>query len=424
MSLALKKTLEDWSFSEFTPSQTSKLSHGYHRYPAKFIPQLVEKLFDRYLTSDTAHINDPFMGSGTTIVSGITRGYKTSGTDVNKISHLITKVKSTPINPTLLYEKNKDFLSKIRIITDNQYDIVPTIPQNHLERIDYWFLEKDKIHLGKILTFINNEKNEIIRDFWLVCFSNTLKNISIWLQSSTKPTRDKNKKIADIYAVFKRQLAKMERGNLAFYNIVPNHIKENIEKYLNIKAENAENQPVKNESVDLIVSSSPYVTSYEYADLHQLSTIWLDLADNLQEYRKEFIGTAYKKNNNYNFNSEIGHNIINQLADVSQKLSNEVACFFYDMEKVFNESYRILKKGARCCYVIGDTALKGVKIENSKVFIELLESVGFSIDDVIIREIPLKILPQTRDAKTGKFAKKKDATAMAYPVEYIIVGKK
>ncbi len=37
---------ENWSFIEYKPSDTSKLTHCYHRYPAKFIPQLVERLMD------------------------------------------------------------------------------------------------------------------------------------------------------------------------------------------------------------------------------------------------------------------------------------------------------------------------------------------------------------------------------------------
>ena len=32
-----------WSFAEYKPSDTAKWTHCYHRYPAKFIPQLVEK---------------------------------------------------------------------------------------------------------------------------------------------------------------------------------------------------------------------------------------------------------------------------------------------------------------------------------------------------------------------------------------------
>ncbi|MCS6987903.1 MAG: site-specific DNA-methyltransferase, partial [Chloroherpetonaceae bacterium] len=54
----------EWSFAGYAPSQTGKWTHDYHRYPAKFIPQLVEKLLDEYISQPTAHINDPFMGSG------------------------------------------------------------------------------------------------------------------------------------------------------------------------------------------------------------------------------------------------------------------------------------------------------------------------------------------------------------------------
>ena len=35
---------EDWSFVDYKPSDTGKWTHDYHRYPAKFIPQLVERL--------------------------------------------------------------------------------------------------------------------------------------------------------------------------------------------------------------------------------------------------------------------------------------------------------------------------------------------------------------------------------------------
>lgn len=96
------KISHDWSFEGFTPNRTSKLTHCYHRYPAKFIPQLVEKLMDEYLVGyGPFHVNDLFMGSGTILACAITRGYFASGTDINYSAELITKAKCTPIEPTL-----------------------------------------------------------------------------------------------------------------------------------------------------------------------------------------------------------------------------------------------------------------------------------------------------------------------------------
>ena len=37
-----------WSFRDVTRAQTTALTHSYHRYPAKFIPNIVEKLLIDY----------------------------------------------------------------------------------------------------------------------------------------------------------------------------------------------------------------------------------------------------------------------------------------------------------------------------------------------------------------------------------------
>ena len=420
---------KSWSFSEYKSSETGKWTHNYHRYPAKFIPQLVEALIDEYIFTEQAHINDPFMGCGTTIVTAISKGFKASGTDINKIAYLITKVKSIPIEPSFLKKKIENFLLKIHSLNNGNNllfkdDIEPLIPERHIERINYWFPENIKVKLGKILRIISEEDNEIIRDYFLVAFSNILKTCSIWLQGSTKPTRDLNKIPTDPYQALKRQLTKMYRGNEKFYSIVPDEVKKNIYNYLNIKIGDAREQPVENESVDLIITSSPYVTSYEYADLHQLSTIWLDLTDNIVDYKKQFIGTSYKNYSGKVVKSLIAQEIVNEMQGKSKKVAKEIEAFFIDMEDVIKESYRILKVGGRACYVIGNTKIKGLDILNAEVFAEIMQYSGFVIDRIIKREIPSKILPQKRDEKTGRFASNHNADAEAYPVEYIVIGLK
>jgi len=420
---------KDWSFIGYKPSDTGKWTHSYHRYPAKFIPQLVEKLMEEYISEEDAHINDPFMGCGTTLVCAISKGFKASGTDINKIAYLITKVKSTPIDPDYLEKKITQFSDKVKDFNSNQTvlfktTIEPLIPERHIDRINYWFTDKNKNELGKILRVIYEENDKKIRDFYLIAFSHILKNCSIWLQGSSKPTRDLKKKSVEPYDVLSRHIKKMERGNKEFYSVVPSKVRDSLDGYLNIKINDARCQPVPDNTVDLIVSSSPYVTSYEYADLHQLSTIWLDLADDLKEYRKDFIGTSYKKYENKKVRSKVALDIVKKMFTKNQKMAKEIEAFFIDMQEVFDESFRILKPGGRCCYVIGDTRLKGVEILNAEVFAESLQYSGFNLDRIIKREIPSKILPQKRDKKTGRFASNDNASTQAYPVEYIVIGLK
>ena len=46
----LKKIKIDpsWAFADKTRKDTAYITHGYHRYPAKFIPQIVSRLAEKY----------------------------------------------------------------------------------------------------------------------------------------------------------------------------------------------------------------------------------------------------------------------------------------------------------------------------------------------------------------------------------------
>ena len=50
---------------------------------------------------------------------------------------------------------------------------------------------------------------------------------------------------------------------------------------------------IKKPFLDLLITSPPYVTSYEYADLHQLSSLWLDITDDYRTLRQGSIGSIY-----------------------------------------------------------------------------------------------------------------------------------
>ena len=390
------KISHEWSFEGVTPSQTSKFTHCYHRYPAKFIPQLVEKLMDEYLIGrGPYHVNDLFMGSGTTLACAIARGYFASGTDINYTAKLITQAKCTPIEPVLLRNKidkffsDLNFLEKTAVPHSKKYK--PHIPKSKIERIEYWFEPKTIEELGIILARIDHETDENTKLFLKCCFSHILKTCSRWLMSSTKPTIDKSKKISKPLAAFKKHTRKMIRGNEAFWTVAPEKVKRDISKYLIIRRQDARHQPVKNNSVDIQITSSPYVTSYEYADLHQLTTIWLEPEIDLKEYKKEFIGTSAKSNGMRSLKSIIGKDIENKLQKVNKKMADEVEAFFVDIQECFDETYRILKDGGRCCYVIGNTKLRGVDISNAEVFAESMQYSGFKIDEIIKREFALGI---------------------------------
>ena len=406
-----------WAFAGKTRKDTSYITHGYHRYPAKFIPQIVSRLVEKY-TKEGDLVVDPFGGCGTTLVESKVMCRPSIGVDINPVAVLITKAKNTPIESAKIQEQFLKLKEKI-----DSFDKTTKVKTPEHERIDYWFKYKEKRKLAFLFSEISKIKNQDARDFFYCGFSNILKNCSIWLQKSNKPTRDLKKKSADPFIVFFRQIKAMLRGNTDFFNLLQE--KKCLKIPCNVYCADARKIPAKSNSVSLIVTSPPYVTSYEYADLHQLTTLWFEYAKNLSDFRKRFIGTSHNGIKDVVLNSQIAEKIKQDLEKKNKKLSKEVAIYFSEMNQVFQEMKRMLKKGGRTCVVIGNTRLKGVKILNAEVFVEQLQNLGFKIFNIIKREIPSKNLPSIRDKKTGRFAKATDKQKiLAYPTEYILIMQK
>src|SRR5580700_1541342 len=79
---------------DFAGSKTGYLTHGLHPYPAKFIPQIPERLI-RELSDEGDTVADVFSGSGTTLVEALILNRNAIGIDANPLACLITKAKTT-----------------------------------------------------------------------------------------------------------------------------------------------------------------------------------------------------------------------------------------------------------------------------------------------------------------------------------------
>ncbi|MDP3763736.1 MAG: DNA methyltransferase [bacterium] len=418
---------EDWSFRDAGRSQTTAFTHDYHRYPAKFIPQLVKKLIEDYAPSRTQVVCDPFGGCGTTLVEAKMLGHKSIGFDINPVAKLITQTKTTPIKPRTLANHRNKFLE--------DYENAPIVSYEHHHRIGYWFEPEMVQELDRIYFAIKEIKNHNVRRFFLCSFSHNLKNCSRWLMKSIKPTIDKDKVLPNPKATFLRHLDSMIRKNERFYiSLVQS-------EYTSVSAkmyrrDSTKKFPLETNSVDLIITSPPYVTSYEYADLHQLSLLWFGddpkhfkkwhhFSKEFIDFRRTFIGTSSKAEKRGDFDSEIGNQIVNALISIERPLAIDVANYFLDMKKVFSEMYRILKPGGKACVIIGNTNLRGVEISNAQVAAEQMQVAGFKKLDFIKREIPNKMITPWRDIESGKFTGKNNPSkTRAYEFEYVVVMEK
>lgn len=417
---------KSWAYTDRKLYNTSHLTHNYYSYPAKFIPQIASRLIlENSLEGDI--IIDPFMGSGTTIVEAILNNRNVIGCDVNYIAYLVAKSKITAINDSLLQKEINQLKIDLEYRLNGKYEYylkksLKLIPQN--ERLDYWFKKPQKEILSVIFSRIQEIKNESVKNFINVAFSQILKSSSIWLQSSVKPQRDYNKKDNNVFELFMKRIKLMSKRNKDFFEIVND--KNNLENHIKADVYNcdARSIPCGDEIATLIVTSPPYVTSYEYADLHQLPSLWFDEINDLKSFRNKFIGSVFKtEENNIDVYSMTAKDIINKLG--KSKKSKEIRKYYFEMYECFCEMKRVLKPNGKVCIVIGNTNYKNVEILNHIVFIEQFNNLGFELEHIIVRELTSKMLPSYRNPQTGRFSKSNYKNSkLVHPKEFIIILKK
>jgi len=403
---------EKVSFSNIPRSDSQSLSHGYHRYPAKFIPALANYLIKKN-TREGDIVCDPFGGCGTTLVESIRLGRSSVGIDINPIARLISKTKITPIDPTKLEYEVKILLgeihrSKIKIINP---------PDG---RLSYWFNKESYSKLILLFRLIQETKESNIRRFYECAFSNILKNCSKWLMKSIKPTVDRSKKYVDPFLVFEKQIKYMVKKNKELYDVKKTANARVTTKFF---LRDARNTLLSNRSVDYILTSPPYVTSYEYADLHQLSLIWFENISNWLNFKKKFVGTSHRTGKNKYLESEIAENIISSMVTKDKSLSKRIRAYFEDMNDFISESKRILKKKGKISVVLGNTTLKEIAILNAEVAYEQMLNRGFKNITVEKRQTSSQSITPYRDGVTGRFTGINNTNSRkAYSHEFIITG--
>ena len=388
--------------------------HTIHAYPAKFPAFMASKAFEyaRNEGVNIVRVADIFCGCGTVALEAKNHNYQFWGCDINPVATLIAKTKSNEYDKVLFEQYYSQILIEYKKIELNEEVYVKAN-----ERLQYWFEEKSFCELLKIYMAINKKvTEEKYLEAFKCIFSSILKAASRWLNKSIKPQVDPDKQEIDVLKKFQSQCCKFARAidEIEEHN---NDIVINCENFLTI-----DNLPC----VDLIVTSPPYVTSYEYADLHQLSSLWLGYANDYRDLRKGSIGSVYNSDDftiDFNRLNETGKSIVKSLQVSDKALSKvkSVARYFIDMQDAIEKCAQMLNENGMVFLVVGDTEYKGVKIQNSKHLVEAMESNGYTDIKIAKRTISKGICVPYRDEK-GKFSADKSKRTV-YHEEFIISGR-
>lgn len=398
-----------------TDAQKELKMHRIHAYPAKFPAFITTKALDYASKNGYAvkKIADIFCGCGTTAFESRRKGIEFWGCDINPVATMIAQAKSRKYQPWRL----EKYLAKII----KTFEISSINDSHHQanERLKYWYKNtqyNDLLRLKHAIETVTPENSDY-RLFFICAFSNILKATSVWLTKSSKPQVDPIKIPAHVITAYSEQCHFMISAN------DENDLNNDVPVF--ISTSSILDDTIDRPFVDLIVTSPPYVTSYEYADLHQLSSLWLNFAEDYRDLRTGSIGSRH---HDYNFNRELkrvnhsGSKIVARLLDQHKAKARSVAKYFLDMQQVAKKAYQMLTASGLALFVIGNTEYKGVRINNVQHLTESLQDAGFSVISVTKRKISKKILTPFRD-EFGRFSNDSN-NRQVYCEEFILIGRR
>lgn len=374
---------------DFHQATSNYASHALHAFAAKFPPQL-PRVFIEGLTEKGETVMDPMMGSGTAIVEAFLCGRRAVGFDIDPLSLMICRVKTHPVDLLEATWAGKRVVGSayklLHRASSLQASMKERFSQASLEFIDYWFSKQTQRELVALLLAI--EREELARplaDFLRVVFSSIIitKSGGVSLAydlAHSRPHRVENKTYKDAIKVFEQRLAK----SAALLSQLPSNGKD-----IDIQRRDCRRPlPVKDSSIQLIITSPPYANAIDYMRAHKFSLVWLgEDIDCLSGLRSTYIGS--EKTGGPDTLDIPGSvcRVVEGLKAVDSKRGRVLAKYFADMQLALCEMFRTLEPGRCCIVVVGPSTMRGQMIKTHELLADVGRQIGFEAVDIAERKL-------------------------------------
>ena len=386
---SLKYRDESWDFQYVN---TKEYTHCFHTYPAMMIPQIARKLLKTYGV-EGGWLLDPYCGTGTSLVEASLFGMHSVGCDINPLVRLIATAKSTPMCLSTLDETLNKLNSDLFQLEFGM-DKIPDAPIPDIPNLAYWFSEEVIGYLAYLRAWINNLEDEAVRNFILVAFSETVREVSYTRNGEFKLYRMPTNKLddfnPDVFGIFSKKLNRNRHGLAVF-----------LEKRKGVEASVSNANTVQGEfplprplgGYDMVITSPPYGDSHTtvaYGQFSRLAVEWIGLP-NARKIDKLAMGGQRSKET---LTDSPVSAAIEKIRSVDEKRACEVSAFYIDLERSINSVAQMLSPNATICYVVGNRRVKEVMLPTDAFIVSAFHQHGFTHKATIVRNIPNKRMPK------------------------------
>lgn len=381
---------------------TIPCTHGMHRFPGKFIPNLPRYIIRQYLgDNSSATVVDPFCGSGTTLVEAALEGRSYLGQDIDPLSILVSRAKTEPLSDdelTMIEEHWERF-------DYNQYrsDLVPDVAN-----LSHWFTN---LAIGQLsaIKYHCLDLPDRLRDFCLVVFSSIVRRVSNADDQTQKTyvshTLPKTPPLpSELFPIF---LQRAVSGMRQYTSLLPKASVGTIRR--------SDAKSIIEIGSASIITSPPYIDSIDYIYNQMLEYFWLlpelGISDlhALRALRKVPMGFRQAKDDTFTFVDRLSEKhrkalllATGAIRHQSKKEAANVMTFFEDFTAHCDAAFKAQCNGSIYACVIGHSFVRGITIKTAEYFIDLFHSAGYRLVDRLTYEIRRHYMKFPRRSNSGK----------------------
>ena len=374
--------------------------HGLGKYPAKFIPDLPAWAITYYSNPGDV-VLDPFNGCGTTTTEARVRNRLGVGFDISPYACLLARAKAADLDIQQVKRETAAFDAFLSNSANRK-----TERSLHFENDLFWFSEDALREIETIRDHVLCTYDGALKDYFMTVLSTIIKPCSYLDESQIKVKRDQKKVLKGVPLPFET----MRKALRKYYGIIAER-KVNDKSFWPVTIINDSaldiQKHLEKDSVDLIVTSPPYINAMNYAMNNRYESFLLSLVapNDSIEFQTKFIGTErvyardYAVLHQFEDHSTLGkalNTILRQIFDNEPKRSYIVYKYFVEMDAAFRQAVNVLKPGKHFVLVVGTNNITGIPIDTFDILVQLLKSYGLVHEKIFHYEIVKNALKITR----------------------------
>ena len=375
-----------------------------HPFPARMAPGLtLDVIAD---CQGPLRILDPMSGSGTVLAVAHSKGHHAVGIDLDPLAVLISRVWTTAVDMEAVQDAATTVLEHARRIFTSlpTRDAYPKNADSETRQFTrYWFDDYARRQLASLATAIDRTRYSTIREALWCAFSRLI----ITKQSGASLAMDLSH--SRPHRKFKRAPAKPFRKFLSAVDRVTTNCIDGRSRTRGPAAQvykgDARHLDLRDRSVDLVITSPPYLNAIDYLRCSKFSLVWMGYSvGELRRLRSTTVGTEVGMDARED--QEI-QRILSELKlqpKLPARQEAMLARYINDMQRAVSETSRVLAGNGRAVYVVGENTVRGTFIRNAMIVEAVASNAGLRCTARRSRDLPANrryLPPPSKQSETA-----------------------